>query len=182
MNTSRWIALIGLAGMAAASGCRTATQVAEVPRVDLELGGGNRGYLVGTPPAAPSLKTTRKMFQADIEIPSSYKPTHAAAPVDLGETTEAAPTEPAAPEARPAAPNESVRYDTYVVKPGDSLGSIAKHVYGKTSRWKRIYNANRDVLNSPNKVRAGMTLKIPRDSVNHESSISSDEGVTKFKK
>ena len=41
--------VLGIAGM---SGCRTATKVTQVPRVDLELPeGGNRGYLVGTPPA-----------------------------------------------------------------------------------------------------------------------------------
>ena len=46
----------GVVGVLVISGCRTATRVTEVPRVDLELSGGNRGYLVGTP---PDRKSTR---------------------------------------------------------------------------------------------------------------------------
>ena len=70
--------LCGMGGMLLAVGCRApirvATQVTEVPRVDLELSGGNRGYLVGTPPEPKPLKTTRQMLETDIEIPSFYKP------------------------------------------------------------------------------------------------------------
>ena len=56
------------------SGCRTGTQLTEVPRVDLELASGNRGYLVGSAPAEATLKTTRQMVETTIELPSFYKP------------------------------------------------------------------------------------------------------------
>ena len=56
------------------SGCRTATQLTEVPRVDLELASGNRGYLVGTAPTEATLKTTRQMLEITIELPSFHKP------------------------------------------------------------------------------------------------------------
>ncbi len=51
---------------------------------------------------------------------------------------------------------------TYVVVSGDSLSKIAKRQYGDASLWSRIYEANRDILNDPDKIFPGQTLKIPR--------------------
>ena len=149
------------------SGCRTATRVTEVPRVDLELSGGNRGYLVGTPPAPSSTQTTRQMIHSDVELPSFYKPTHSRTPVNLEMEGE----EPSQP---------STTYDTYVVQKGDSLWSIAaKHeVYGRATMWRRLLDANRDVLKSPDQIRPGMTLKIPRGTADHGSTTYGDEGMT----
>ena len=84
------LALAG-AGMLILSGCRTAARVAEVPRVDLEVQGGNRGYLVGTPPASAERKPTRQMIQTDIELLSFYRPKHGSSPVRV-EGIGAAPT------------------------------------------------------------------------------------------
>lgn len=50
---------------------------------------------------------------------------------------------------------------TYVVQPGDTLGKISRKVYGTSSRYMEIYNANRDVLRSPNSVEVGQRLVIP---------------------
>lgn len=50
---------------------------------------------------------------------------------------------------------------TYVVQPGDTLGTISRKVYGTSSRYMEIYNANRDQLSSPNRVTVGQTLIIP---------------------
>ena len=58
-----------------------------------------------------------------------------------------------------------VKKDTpssYVVKPGDTLSSISRKVYGKSSRWKEIYNANRDRLVSPEALKVGQSLRIPK--------------------
>ena len=154
---------LGLAvmGLAALSGCRTATKITELPRVDLEVekSGGNRGYLIGTPPAAGEGKTTRQMVQTDIEIPSFYRPTHNQQSVSVGVSGAAQVTPADITASAPAGP-----YDTYVVKKGDALWSIAAkpEIYGKASVWRRIYDANRDVLKSPDRLKAGMTLKIPR--------------------
>jgi nucleoid-associated protein YgaU len=50
----------------------------------------------------------------------------------------------------------------YVVKAGDVLGTIAQQVYGTSKKWKKIYDANRDVLgDSPNSLKVGMKLRIP---------------------
>ena len=53
-------------------------------------------------------------------------------------------------------------YETYEVKSGDSLSKIAKRIYGNGSEWKRIFEANTDVLKDPNKIFPGQKLKIPQ--------------------
>lgn len=70
-----------------------------------------------------------------------------------------------APDARAAAPqpeSEYARVNSYTVQAGDSLYSIARKVYGNSSRWMDLYQANRDVLPSPRDLKPGQTLKIPR--------------------
>ena len=49
----------------------------------------------------------------------------------------------------------------YEVVSGDSLSAIAKREYGNASEWKRIFEANRDVIKDPNKIFPGQKLKIP---------------------
>ena len=50
---------------------------------------------------------------------------------------------------------------TYVVQPRDTLSSIAAKVYRDRSQWKKIYDANRNTLATPQSARAGQTLVIP---------------------
>jgi len=52
-------------------------------------------------------------------------------------------------------------YEVYVVKSGDSLSKIAKQHYGNANEWKRIFEANTDVLKDPDKIFPGQKLKIP---------------------
>jgi nucleoid-associated protein YgaU len=50
----------------------------------------------------------------------------------------------------------------YVVKPGDTLRSIAEEQYGDAGEWPRIYQANRDVIGAdPDNLVAGSTLQLP---------------------
>jgi nucleoid-associated protein YgaU len=53
-------------------------------------------------------------------------------------------------------------YQTYEVKSGDNLSKIAKRVYGNANAWKRIFEANRDVLKDPDTIFPGQKLKIPQ--------------------
>lgn len=50
----------------------------------------------------------------------------------------------------------------YVVRPRDTLSSIARKVYGDSSRWRRIYDANNDTLKRPEDLREGQVLRIPQ--------------------
>ena len=47
---------------------------------------------------------------------------------------------------------------TYTVESGDNLSKIGEK-YGVT--WQQIYEANRDILNDPDKIFPGQELKIP---------------------
>jgi nucleoid-associated protein YgaU len=50
---------------------------------------------------------------------------------------------------------------TYVVQQGDSLSKIAQQVYGTTDDWRRIYDANRDIIKDPDLIYPGQTLRLP---------------------
>ncbi len=48
----------------------------------------------------------------------------------------------------------------YVVKPGDTLTSIAAEQLGDKNYWKQIYNSNKSSISDPNLIYIGQTLKI----------------------
>lgn len=50
---------------------------------------------------------------------------------------------------------------SYLVKSGDTLWAIARSIYGDPSRWRRIYDANRDRIDAPALIRPGQQLFIP---------------------
>ncbi|MGE9289815.1 MAG: LysM peptidoglycan-binding domain-containing protein [Puniceicoccales bacterium] len=57
--------------------------------------------------------------------------------------------------------NAGTERAVYVVQPGDTLSSIARKVFGSSARWEEIFQANRDLLRSPNDLRVGQELQIP---------------------
>jgi nucleoid-associated protein YgaU len=50
---------------------------------------------------------------------------------------------------------------TYTVKAGDTLGKIAKEQLGNANSYMAIFEANRDQLSDPDKIKPGQVLKIP---------------------
>ena len=50
---------------------------------------------------------------------------------------------------------------TYTVKAGDTLSKIAKDQLGDANAYQDIFNANRDQLSDPDKIKPGQVLKIP---------------------
>ncbi|MGB2663775.1 MAG: LysM peptidoglycan-binding domain-containing protein [Candidatus Acidiferrum sp.] len=50
---------------------------------------------------------------------------------------------------------------TYTVQPGDSLSKISKQFYGDSNMYMKIFDANKDKLADPDKIKAGMDLLIP---------------------
>jgi nucleoid-associated protein YgaU len=53
---------------------------------------------------------------------------------------------------------------TYVVKAGDNLSKISKQHYGDANEYMRIFYANRDKLQDPDKIQVGQQLTIPADN------------------
>ena len=60
-----------------------------------------------------------------------------------------------------AAPATSAANRKYTVQSGDTLSKIAKQFYGNANEYRKIFEANRDQLNDPDRIRAGMDLVIP---------------------
>jgi len=102
--------------------------------------------------------------------------------VPLRDTTQPAPDrEPARPTRRPSvltaedvaaltgkgdanakpAAKPADKPGTYTVKSGDTLSEIAQAVYGKSARWRDIFEANKDKLVSADVLEVGQTLIIP---------------------
>jgi nucleoid-associated protein YgaU len=50
----------------------------------------------------------------------------------------------------------------YTVGRGDSLGAIAQRFYGDAARYPAIFEANRAILSSPDRLRIGQRLAIPK--------------------
>jgi len=48
-----------------------------------------------------------------------------------------------------------------IVKKGDTLGKIAKRAYGNVMDYKKIYAANPDLINRPDRIYVGQKLSIP---------------------
>jgi nucleoid-associated protein YgaU len=61
----------------------------------------------------------------------------------------------------PIDPSMKAASKTYTVKPGDTLSKISKQFYGSPNEYMKIFNANRDKLNDPDKIQPGQELKIP---------------------
>jgi Immunoglobulin-like domain of bacterial spore germination/LysM domain len=53
-------------------------------------------------------------------------------------------------------------FSQHTVQQGDTLSSIAKTFYGNSSLYPRIFEANRDLLSSPEKIALGQVLRVPQ--------------------
>ncbi|TES92900.1 MAG: LysM peptidoglycan-binding domain-containing protein [Candidatus Cloacimonadota bacterium] len=69
-------------------------------------------------------------------------------------------------EAEIAKYGDTGEYDYYTVREGDWLAKLAeyKNVYGhgNYAKWRRIYNANKNLIKNPDLIYPGWKLKIPR--------------------
>ncbi len=87
-----------------------------------------------------------------------------AAPAPEPEPEPAPEPEAAAPEAPPAAAPATEEGDagrTYTVQSGDTLWKIAQEAYGSGAKYMAIFEANKDLLENPDRIFPGQELKIP---------------------
>ena len=56
---------------------------------------------------------------------------------------------------------QSETFDLYVIQKGDTLWKIANKFYKNGSKWHVIYDANRDILPTPQSLKSGLELRIP---------------------
>jgi len=96
---------------------------------------------------------------------ASASPVADAPPVDTSATaadnTPAATAQPLPKESYAPAQPDAGR--TYIVKKGDTLYKIARKLFGTNTKWRAIYQANRDVLTKgPDHLPEGTKLRIPQ--------------------
>lgn len=58
-------------------------------------------------------------------------------------------------------PGNKAKSNTYTIKKGDTLESIAVRIYGKRSAAFQIYQKNKEILKNANYIRPGMKLQLP---------------------
>jgi LysM repeat protein len=159
MNRSKLAGICLLTLSLALSGCVTRTYNLTRDRIDQDLtpSSGNRGYLMGVPPAAPERRATRTTRVIEVELGFTKKlPAKCPSTTPLATSVE----EPVmAQETQADSTNQA--FEKYTVGKNDTLQKISKKFYGTTKRWTKIYEANKDVLRGPDKLYPGQTLKIP---------------------
>ena len=84
----------------------------------------------------------------------------AAKPAAGPQPAPAQPVEAGTVALQPAPPQAAV--ETYTVVAGDTLSRIAGKVYNDPSKWETIFKANRASLPSPQSIKVGQTLVIPK--------------------
>ena len=95
------------------------------------------------------------IFDKDKDDAKGKAAPKAPARADFSDVTGASET--TAPAAAPAS-------RTYTVVAGDSLSKIAQRELGDASRWRAIYDANRDTIKDPDLIHPGQVLKMPANS------------------
>jgi len=110
----------------------------------------NKLFLQG---AAPSEAAKNDVWNQIKAVDSSYSDLTC----DL--TVDTSLPQPQAAGAASAGGSGSSR--TYTVKAGDTLSKIAKEIYGNANEYNRIFEANQDKLQSPDKIQVGQELVIP---------------------
>lgn len=162
------------------SGCVVRTYSVTKDRVDQDISG-NQGYLSGSAPQAAAqpkkfTQRTTKVVEIEFRKPVEFKrleePPRPQAAKEGADVIPAVPEQPLpqqleqpisqALEAGPAAP-QAEQFDAYVVRKDDTLQKISLQFYGTTKKWMKIFEANKDKLKSPDKVRPGQTIRIPKD-------------------
>ncbi|MFK8027780.1 MAG: peptidoglycan-binding protein LysM [Gammaproteobacteria bacterium] len=58
-------------------------------------------------------------------------------------------------------PDDGTKVEFYTIVSGDSLSKIAKHYYGNAMDYPKIFEANREVIEDPDKIYPGQKIRIP---------------------
>ncbi|CAM3121995.1 LysM peptidoglycan-binding domain-containing protein [Corallococcus sp. ZKHCc1 1396] len=56
-------------------------------------------------------------------------------------------------------------YGIHTVKSGDTLGKLARDIYGDAKLYPKIFELNKDQLKDPDKIQVGQKLKLPPKTI-----------------
>ncbi len=148
------------------SGCLTMRNYTkEEPRKDLSIEG-NQGYVSGEAKGLPKenrLGDTRTISVVDVEFgPRSIKKSKQeefAGGAVREQVFSPAKRSIEAPIKSEFVGKREIQY--YTVQENDTLQKVSYKFYGTTREWNFLYEANKDVLKSPDKLYLGVEIKIP---------------------
>jgi len=105
----------------------------------------------------------KRIYEANRDIlpSSSMVPVGTVLVIPAAESAFAEPLAPKLSVEQPVGPAPTPGVVTYTVETDDTLYGIARKYYGNASLWRMIYEANRDQISDPNRVRVGTVLVIP---------------------
>lgn len=169
------------------SGCVVRTYQMTRDRVDQDVSG-NRGYLKGQAPAEEGTtdkKMTRvtQIFEIELHSPIKFD---RLSPQEKPVSPEVKPEGEAEVFSEEAEADKQMREglsgnrgflseaitpeiqepgaahtEKYKVQKGDTLQKISRKFYGTTGKWTRIYDANKEILKTPNSIYPGQVIDIP---------------------
>jgi nucleoid-associated protein YgaU len=99
--------------------------------------------------AAGNVKGVMGVDASGVRIP--------AAPEQAASTRKA--TTPGSPSAPAGA--GGAKEQLYEIRKGDTLSAIAQTHYGKASEWRRLFEANREIIVDPDRIYPGQKIVIP---------------------
>jgi LysM repeat protein len=174
--------LVSLSTVFILSGCMARTYQLTRDRVDQDLPG-NRGCVTGKciQEEKDRIKT-RTVQVVEIEFPSLFKKNKSTSEIkpqevaNEGGVTEEIPSAGvSAPEQEKLAPE--VRFEKYTVLKDDTLQKISEKFYGHPGKWEKIFNANKAILKTPDKLYPGQSIDIPIESGKPAKSTSGNKKV-----
>ncbi|MFH1359548.1 MAG: LysM peptidoglycan-binding domain-containing protein [Candidatus Omnitrophota bacterium] len=164
------------------AGCAVRTYSQRKDRVDQDVAG-NAGYLGGTPPAEvkdrSGSKDTRKVYVLEFQSKGSAKEDRKIEQMineteqgieDARQDLEAKKhtaerqmrqTEPPTKKKPASKEKQPTGVQNYTVQKGDTLQKISMQFFNTNKKWQKIYDANKDVIKDPNRIKPGMVLRIP---------------------
>lgn len=139
---------------------RTVTAALLIMMVSLALAtaGCNEKKTAGEPPIALGLAPGEKAAYE----PTEPAPTEQAPPAETVTPDEPVPVPPPAElSPGPATQQTDAVRGMYTIRKGDTLIGLARRFYNDQSKWKTIWNANRDKIPNPDRIMPGLEIVLP---------------------
>ena len=157
-------------------------------RIDQNMEGGNAGFLAGTPQPEDrsGIRKTRKTYVVEvskgdleereevvvIEGDDAFMDESDYEEEDMGYPSDGSVEDydeglsfdtDAGDDAGSGSAGASGSIVEYTVQKDDTMQKISKKFYDSFSKWPKIYEANKDVITNPDRIKPGIVIQIPME-------------------
>jgi len=159
-----------LYGCAASKSIEVRRYVEVKDRTDQVMDTGNAGFLAGTPQPEDrsDIKKTRKVYVVEVSTGTVESKEEA---VSGEEGLNRVSEQPRVQQGMFMIPSErrdvegavepSPSFVEYTVQKDDTMQKISKKFYDSYSKWPRIYDANKGVIDNPDRIKPGIVIQVP---------------------